>query len=359
MKTLETLTQQDLESLETKAVWRALTEANRYLAELKGLCESLPNPDILIETLSIQEAKDSSEIENIITTHDELYIGQGSVDQLSSAAKEVQNYVAAMHIGFDAVNNSGLIRLDALLSIQSELEKNDAGIRRIPGTVLRNETTKEVVYEPPQDSGEIERLLQDLLEFIHADDDIDPLLRMAIAHHQFESIHPFYDGNGRTGRILAILMLIREGLLKIPVLYLSRYITTHKSEYYRLLQAVREDDEWEEWCLYMIKGVSLAARSGIQLIGEFRDLMMQYKHEFRRKLPKIYHQGLLNNLFRWPYTKIEYVERELKVSRPTATRYLDKLAEAGFVRKKKFGRCNFYINEPLFRLLSSITLPSG
>lgn len=357
MKPLATLPLDNPESLETKAIWRALNEANRHLAELKGLCESLPNPGILIETLSIQEAKDSSEIENIITTHDELYIGRGSVEQLSAAAKEVQNYVAAMKIGFDAVQESSLIRLDTVLSIQSELEKNDAGIRQIPGTVLRNETTEEIVYEPPQESEKIEGLLQNLLEFIHADDDLDPLLRMAIAHHQFESIHPFYDGNGRTGRILAILMLIREGLLQIPVLYLSRYITTHKAEYYRLLQAVREDDAWEDWCLYMVKGVSLAAQSGVHLIRNLRGLMLQYKHDFRKKLPKIYHQGLLNNLFRWPYTKIEYVERELEVSRPTATKYLDQLAVEGFVRKEKIGRSNFYINEPLFRLLTTITLP--
>ncbi len=185
-------------SLEVKAVWQSLTEAHRYLAELKGLCESLPNRAILVDTLAIQEAKDSSEIENIITTHDELY----AYDQSSSAspaAKEVQNYIAALKVGFTDVMNSGLIRMSTILSVQEEVEQNNAGFRKVPGTVLKNQTTGVMVYEPPQDAELIAKLMTDLVDFIHADDDLDPLLRMAIAHHQFESIHPFYDGNGRTG----------------------------------------------------------------------------------------------------------------------------------------------------------------
>lgn len=342
-------------SLEIKAVWQNLAEAHRQLAELKGLCESLPNSAILLDTLSIQEAKDSSEIENIITTHDELY----AYDQSSSAspaAKEVQNYIAALRVGFQDVVDSGLTRMSTILRVQEEVEQNNAGFRKVPGTVLKNQATGATVYEPPQDAVLIEKLMTDLVEFIHADDDLDPLLRMAIAHHQFESIHPFYDGNGRTGRILNLLILQREGLLDLPVLYLSRYITSTKSQYYQLLQSTRETRDWVDWCVYIVKGVAITARSEIRLVKKLRALMQATKHRLRDELPKIYSQELLNNLFRYPYTKIEFVENDLGVSRITAAKHLDTLAKSGFVEKKKIGRTNFYINRPLFELLTRITL---
>ncbi len=355
MSSLDPLPLQDPSSFDTREVWTALTEAHRHLAELKGLCESLPNQAILLDTLAIQEAKDSSEIENIITTHDEVFASQED-SAVSPAAKEVRHYVAALRVGFDAVRASGLIRLETLLAVQSELERNRAGLRQVPGTVLRNEATGRVIYQPPQDAAEVASLMGNLIDFIHADDGVDPLLRMAIAHHQFESIHPFYDGNGRTGRILNLLILQREGLLELPVLYLSRYITTTKPDYYRLLQSVREENRWAEWCLYLLKGVALTSRSAIGLVKALRDLMLQTKHDLRTKLPKIYSQDLLNNLFRHPYTKIEFVEKELGVSRVTASKYLDRLTAEGFVRKKKLGKTNFYINEALFRLLSEVRL---
>ncbi len=342
-------------SLEVKAVWQSLAEAHRYLAELKGLCESLPNRAILLDTLAIQEAKDSSEIENIITTHDELY----AYDQSSSAspaAKEVQNYIAALKVGFTDVVNSGLIRMSTILSVQEQVEQNNAGFRKVPGTVLKNQTTGATVYEPPQDAVLIARLMTELVDFIHADDDLDPLLRMAIAHHQFESIHPFYDGNGRTGRILNLLMLQREDLLDLPVLYLSRYITSTKSQYYQLLQSTRETGDWVGWCVYIVKGVAITARSEIRLIKNLRELMQATKHRLRGELPRIYSQELLNNLFRYPYTKIEFVEKDLGVSRITAAKHLDALVANGFVEKKKIGRTNFYINRPLFDLLTQINL---
>jgi len=360
MATLAPLPLENSSVFETPAVWRALAEAHRRLAELKGLCESLPNPPMLVDTLSIQEAKDSSEIENIITTHDELFSAEGIEERgISPAAKEVRDYVAALRTGHEAVRESGLIRLQTVLDVQAELEGARAGLRRLPGTVLRNETTGETIYEPPQSAAEVEDLMDNLIQFIHGEDELDPLLRMAVAHHQFESIHPFYDGNGRTGRILNLLILIREGLLDLPVLYLSRYITTHKPDYYRLLQVVREEDRWDEWAVYLLRGVALTARSEIDLIRRLRDLMLRYKHEIRERLPKIYRQELLNNLFRFPYTKIEFVERELQVSRVTASKYLDRLAGEGFVRKVKKGRSNFYINEPLFDLLTHIQLPDS
>lgn len=355
MSTLPPLPLTNPAVLETREVWVALTEAHRHLAELKGLCESLPNQGILLDTLGIQEAKDSSEIENIITTHDELYAYQDDAGA-TAAAKEVRHYVAALRTGYEAVRSSGLIRLETVLAVQAELEQNRAGLRKLPGTVLKNEATGQTIYQPPQDAAEVEALMANLIDYIHADDGLDPLLRMAIVHHQFESIHPFYDGNGRTGRILNLLMLQREGLLDLPVLYLSRYITTTKPDYYRLLQTVREQDRWAEWCLYMLRGVAVTSRSAITLVKAFRDLMQKTKHDLREHLPKLYSQDLLNNLFRHPYTKIEFIERELGVSRPTASKYLEQLTAAGLVRKQKMGRTNFYINDPLYSLLSGVTL---
>lgn len=355
MTKLSPLPLADLASLDTREVWAALTEAHRHLAELKGLCESLPNQGILFDTLGIQEAKDSSEIENIITTHDELFATQPDA-VTSPAAKEVRHYVSALRVGCEAVRDSRLIRLETVLAVQAELEQNRAGLRKLPGTVLKNAATGKVIYEPPQDAAVVVSLMGNLIDFIHADDGLDPLLRMAIAHHQFESIHPFYDGNGHTGRILNLLILQREGLLDLPVLYLSRYITTTKADYYRLLQTARDEGRWAEWCLYLLRGVAVTSRSAIALVKAFRDLMLKTKRDLRERLPKLYSQGLLNNHFRYPYTKIEFVERELGVSRITAAKYLDLLAREGFVRKQKLGKTNFYINEPLFALLSKVTL---
>lgn len=355
MSSLPPLPLKDLSCLDQRAVWVALTEAHRQVAELKGLCESLPNQGILLDTLAIQEAKDSSEIENIITTHDELF-ASSEESATTPAAKEVRDYVSALRVGFSAVRSEGLIRLETLLAVQGELEQNRAGLRTLPGTVLKNEATGQVIYEPPQDATEVAELMANLIDFIHADDGLDPLLRMAIAHHQFESIHPFYDGNGRTGRILNLLILQREGLLGLPVLYLSRYITSTKPEYYRLLQTVRNEERWAEWCLYLLRGVALTGRSAILLIKQLRDLMQVTQQGIREQLPKIHSQDLLNNLFRHPYTKIEFVERELGVSRVTASRYLELLVKAGFLRKQKMGKTNFYINEPLFALLSQVSL---
>ena len=343
------------DSLEVKVIWHSLAEAHRFLAELKGLCESLPNRAILLDTLAIQEAKDSSEIENIITTHDELYTHEQS-NSASPAAKEVQNYIAGLRVGLQDVVASGLIRISTILRVQEQIEQNNAGFRKMPGTVLKNQFTGETVYTPPQDAVVIEKLMAALVDFIHADDGLDPLLRMVIAHHQFESIHPFYDGNGRTGRILNLLILQREGLLDLPVLYLSRYIISTKNQYYQLLQSTRETANWIDWCVYLIKGIAITAKSEIKLIKNLRELMQTTKHRLRNELPKIYSQEILNNLFRYPYTKIEFVEKDLNVSRITAAKHLDALAAKAFVEKKKIGRNNFYINRPLFELLTNISL---
>lgn len=224
------------------------------------------------------------------------------------------------------------------------------------GTAIKNERTGETVYTPPQDHGEIVRLMRNLEQFINDDAlcDLDPLIKMGEIHHQFESIYPFYDGNGRTGRIVNILYLVTRGLLDIPVLYLSRYITRNKADYYRLLQATRDNGDWQPWILYMLEGVELTARQTIWIIQHIKDIMMAYKHRLRAELPKIYSQDLLNNLFRHPYTKIESVQNDLRVSRLTAVKYLEMLTGKSFIEKHKIGRYNYYVNRPLMNVFMEI-----
>ncbi|KAB1065222.1 Fic family protein [Salibacter halophilus] len=341
--------------LETKAVLKSLPKAHAALAELKGIASTIPNQVILINTLGLQEAKDSSAIENIITTHDDLYKSELNVDAFHSLqAKEVQNYIAALKKGFELVKTKGAITNSIIIDIQSELEKNDAGFRKLPGTALKNAATGETIYTPPQDINEINRLMSNLESFINnpAVSDYDPLIKLAIIHYQFESIHPFYDGNGRTGRIINILYLILEELQTLPILYLSNYIIKHKADYYRLLQQIRDDDNWEEWLLFMILGIEKTSRETIDLINEIKKLMQEFKHRLRDNY-KFYSQDLLNNLFKHPYTKIEFVVNDLNVSRITAANYLNKLADDGLLKKSKIGTGNYYINEPLFKLLTS------
>jgi len=343
--------------LESRIVLKKTALAHRYLAELKGMAATIPNESILISTLTLQEAKDSSEIENIITTHDDLYKFTLFADFIKNpAAKEVGNYAAALQKGFVQVRESRLLTVNHILEIHKELEQNDAGIRKLPGTELKNEQTGATIYTPPQEYDEIVRLLSNLEKFINDETltDLDPLVKMAIIHYQFESIHPFYDGNGRTGRIINILYLVANGLLDIPILYLSRYIIRNKAEYYRLLQHVRDTGEWEQWILYMLTGVESTARQTIWIIRSIKEIMMEYKHRIRQELPKIYSQDLLNNLFRHPYTKIEYLQNDLRVSRITATKYLAQLTDLGLLSKSKIGRYNYYINQPLMALFRNI-----
>lgn len=344
-------------ALETPEVLRQLARSHRQLAELKGVVGTIPNESILIDTLALQEAKDSSAIENIVTTDDELFQGDASNAQYSTlAAKEVHRYAAALKLGFTRVREQRFLRLDDVLAIPATLLESRIGLRTLPGTVLRNQESGTVVYTPPQDGDEIVRLMGNFLEHFHAGDEpdaLDPLVRMAALHHQFASIHPFYDGNGRTGRILNLLHLVLHGLLDLPVLYLSRYIVRHKADYYHHLQTVRDTGAWDAWVLYILRAVEDTSRQTIAQVHGIRELMQSTKQRLRNELPRIYRQDLLNNLFRHPYTKIEFIERDLDVSRPTATRYLEQLTQAGFVRKMKLGRTNFFVNEPLFNLLSA------
>lgn len=340
--------------IETRNVLKALPSAHAALAELKGVASTIPNQNILINTLGLQEAKDSSAIENIITTHDDLYKSELNLDAFKSLqAKEVQNYIAALKRGFELISNSGLLTNKSILQIQEILEDNKAGFRKLPGTALKNAATGETIYTPPQDYEEIIDLMSNLEQYMNYPEmqDCDPLIKLAIIHFQFESIHPFYDGNGRTGRIINILYLIIEKLQSLPILYLSNYIIKHKTDYYRLLQKVRDENSWEDWILFMVRGVEVTSRETIDLIIKIKELMLDYKHRLRDNY-KFYSQDLLNNLFKHPYTKIEFIVNDLGVSRLTAANYLNKLADDKMLRKDKLGTGNYYVNEQLVELLT-------
>lgn len=342
---------------ETNAILKQLVPAHRRLAELKGVSRTIPNEQILINTLTLQEAKDSSAIENIITTHDELFKAELYIDNLTSpAAKEVQNYAHSLRTGFDLLRKDKLLTESRIIQIQEGLEQNKAGYRRVPGTEIRNQQSGETVYVPPQDPEQIKQLMRNLVDFINTDEmsDLDHLIKLAVIHHQFESIHPFYDGNGRTGRIINILYLVMNDLLELPVLYLSRYFIQNKSEYYRLLQSVRDSGDWEQWVLFNLRGIEETALQTIHLIERMRTMMADYKRRLRTDLPRLYSQDLLNNLFRHPYTKIEFIENELRVTRKTASRYLNQLVGKGYLRLIKIGRTNFYLNDPLIELFLNV-----
>ena len=344
-------------NLETPSILKATIQAHRYLAELKGAAKTIPNEDILINTLSIQEAKDSSEIEQIITTHDAVFRATIQVAAIEDqAAKEVRDYKDAIYYGFRQIKEMGLILDRDIRHINQLLTHNTAGYRKVPGTALRNSQTGAVVYMPPQHPQEILDGMNNLIQFINDPSlsDIDPLIKMAIIHHQFESIHPFYDGNGRTGRILNILYLINNELLDSPILYLSRHIVQTKTEYYRLLQQVRDTGEWEEWIVYILCGIEKTSKKTLKTVEQIKDLMMDFKHRLRSTLPKLYSQDLLNNLFFHPYTKIDYIIQALEVSRPTASKYLQQLVKHGFLREEKMGVSKFFVNYQLMDLLENV-----
>lgn len=342
--------------LETKEVLKQVNRANRKLAELKGVAQTIPNERILISSLTLQEAKDSSAVENIVTTQDDLY--RAGLDFgyqfVNPATKEVLFYREAINEGFRMVRNRNVLTLNDIKRIQQILEQNTAGFRTTPGTQLKRSTDGAVIYTPPQDGLAIENYMDNLEQFINDESlsSLDPLIKMAIIHHQFESIHPFYDGNGRTGRIINILYLVITGLLDLPILYLSRYVTRNKGEYYRLIQAIRDKNnnnakEWEAWILFMLKGVEVTAEDTILLVKKIGDLMAEYKRIIRPAFGGKYNHELLNGLFYHPYTKIGHVESNMQITRQTASKYLDKIVSLGLLQKEKLGKENYYINTRL------------
>lgn len=349
---LKSLRQLNAERFETPVILKQLNLASRRLAELKGVIASIPNQGILINTLVLQEAKDSSAIENIITTHDELFQTEARGNAGKPAVKEVARYREALNEGYLAVRKNQLLTTNAILKIHATLEPNKPGLRKIPGTTLKRHDGA-VIYTPPTPE-KLAGLLRDLEQFMNDDSllSADPLIKMALIHHQFESIHPFYDGNGRTGRIINVLYLVKQQLLDIPVLYLSRHIVRTKTDYYRLLQAVRDTDAWEDWVIYILQAVELIAQESIEMIQSIKKLLLETKRKIRDKHSNFYSQDLINILFTHPYTRVEHVAKGLDVTRVTATKYLNELTESEILIKQKIARANYYINLPLYELLS-------
>ena len=343
--------------VESKEILRQVNKANRALAELKGVATTIPNEAILINTLTLQEAKESSEVENIVTTQDDLYKAEIDVEKqlITAATKEVFRYRDALQGGFQLVKENAQLNNKIVKGIQMYLVGNQAGFRSQAGTMIKN-GQGEIVYTPPQNRDDIERAMANLEAFINrpAMSEIDPLIKMAIIHHQFESIHPFYDGNGRTGRIINVLYLVINRLLDLPILYLSRYITQNKSQYYKLIQAIRDKEEnsqeWEEWILFILKGVEQTALDTTRLVQGISALMRRYEQTLRPLFGKNYRHELLNNLFYHPYTKIELMQRDLMVQRKTAAKYLNVMVDAKVLVVVKIGRENYYINRDLMEL---------
>ena len=341
-------------------VLKALNRASRALATLRGQAGSIPNEGILIDTLALQEAKVSSEIENIVTTQDELFQADLFPDGPRSCGGQGGGTLPGRPSSWvlSGSARNGLITNNTLIELYRLLKGKSDGFRTIPGTVLKNESTGETVHVPPQDAVVIIEEMTTLERFINDDSqcNLDPLIRMALIHHRFESIHPFSDGNGRIGRILNVLYLVRSGLLDTPILYLSRHITHNKAQYYQRLQAVRATGHWQEWVIFMLNAVAETSAVTLELVDGIRIQMEAVKHRMKRELPKLYSQNLLNNLFRHPYTRIEYAQRDLNVkARQTASKHLKQLTKHGFVQKHRIGTSNYYINVNLVRLFMEVS----
>ncbi|PAF52818.1 Fic/DOC family N-terminal domain-containing protein [Helicobacter sp. 13S00477-4] len=335
----------------TPQIYQKLINASRALGNLNGFMKIIPNQNILINSLILQEAKDSSEIENIITTHTELFLTQASDEAVSQNAKEVQDYSRALKKGFELIKKDGLFLNKHILEIQQELEQNNAGFRKQSGTILKNPSTNEVKYIPPQDYNDILHLMKNLEKYINSDmDSLDPLIRMSMIHYQFESIHPFYDGNGRTGRILNILYLVYMKVLDLPILYLSAYIIQTKNIYYDLLQKVREENKWVEWIIYILEGVEKTAIETIKMIKYIDELIKETSDLIQLNAPKIYSKDLVELIFSHPYTKINFILDKIDISRQTASKYLKICQKLGILECRKIGRNHFYINTKLVEI---------
>lgn len=333
--------------LETKAVLKQAISANRMLANLRGLAAQIPNQGVLINSIVLQEARLSSEIENIVTTNDELYRADADADgKTDPHTKEVLRYRQALNHGFREMGARPL-STNLFIEIVRIIKEVDFGVRRVPGTALKN-AQGDVIYTPPIGEAIIRDKLANLEQFMHADDDLDPLVKMAVMHYQFEAIHPFEDGNGRTGRILNLLYLVERGLLDIPVLFLSRYIIANKAGYYEGLRGVTERQEWEPWVLFMLQAVESTAQQTFDQVTRIRVLMEQVREQVQQQAPGIYSKDLIEVIFQHPYTKIQFLVDSSIAKRQTASSYLQTLAGLGILRPSKQGREMYYINDALF-----------
>jgi Fic family protein len=339
--------------LETKLVLKRAVRAHRALADLRGTAARIPNQSILINGIVLQEARLSSEIENIVTTQDDLFRAAADVDgKADAASKEVLRYREALWTGFEQLRNRPLTT-NLFVELVRVIKGTDLDVRAVPGTKLANPVSGEVVYTPPEGQALLRDKLANLERFLYPDppDDLDPLVRMAVMHYQFEAIHPFTDGNGRTGRILNILWLVEQGLLDIPVLYLSRYILARRNEYYAGLRGVTETGAWEPWVLYMLDAVEQTARETCERVQRVLVLMETVRQEVQAKAPRIYSKDLVEVLFAHPYCKIQFLLEAQLAKRQTASDYLRTLADLGLLKPQKLGREVYYVNERLYEEL--------
>jgi Fic family protein len=339
--------------LESRAVLKACIEARAALAELKQAAELIPNQTMLINTIPLLEAKDSSEIENIVTTTDRLFQyahGYAGVDSADPATKEALRYRTALHRGYLSLKERPLCTATAV-EVCRTLKGADIDIRRTPGTLLINDRTGEVIYTPPDGESHLRDLLANWERFLHEQTDLDPLVRMAVGHYQFEAIHPFADGNGRTGRVINILHLIQEGLLGLPILYLSRHVIAHKADYYGLLLGVTRDAAWEPWLLFMLRAVAETSRWTTAKIGAIRKLADHTAEHVRSRLPKIYTRELVDVIFEQPYCRIGNLVDKGIAQRQAASRYLHELADLGVLREMPFGKEKLFTHPRLLQVL--------
>ena len=339
--------------IETVDVLKKTIAASRALAELKGAIINLPNPTLFIDTINLQEAQASSAIENIITTDDELFKASIAERQIEDyAIKEVIHYKDALWFGFTALEKKPVLNTNLFIAIMQIVKKNTSGIRNTPGTKLTNPATGQVIYTPPEGESIIRDKLRELENFIHAEDDIDPLIKLALIHYQFEAIHPFTDGNGRTGRIILLLYLKLVGLLQIPALYMSNYIINHKQDYYQGLKLVTENGDWQTWILYILDMVESTAIKGLKQITQIEKLMTEMALAIQQQLPpKIYSKELMELLFKLPYTKRAFLV-EAGIGNPkTASLYLNELEKAGFLKSEYVGKEKLYLNTELMKIL--------
>ena len=338
---------------ETKQILRKTISAGRALAQLNGTLLNLPNPTLFLDTIYLQEAKASSEVENIITTNDELYkslVADRKTEKL--ATKEVLSYKEALWLGLEELKIKPLITTNLCVKIVQCIKQNNASIRNTPGTKLSN-TEGEVIYTPPSGEQVIREKLANLEKFINEDETIDPLIKMAILHYQFEAIHPFSDGNGRTGRILLLLYLKLSGLLNTPAIYLSEYIIKNKIEYYRCLKDVTEKNEWEDYILYMLDMIEETANKGLKRLNKITLAMEETATEIKKMLPKVYSKDLIEILFRLPYTKRQHLIEENIGNLKTVGNYLKALEENGFLKSEKVGKEKLYLNQKLLEILEN------
>ncbi len=335
--------------IENTTILKKIITASRALSELKGALTNLPNPILFIDTINLQEARASSAIENIVTTQDELFKASiADKKNENPATKEVIHYKDALWFGVEQIKNRPIFTTNLFIEIMQIIKENKSGIRNAPGTQLKNPTTNKVVYTPPEGENIIREKLKNLEDFIHSEDDLDPLVKMAIIHYQFEAIHPFFDGNGRTGRIILLLYLKFAKLLDLPALYLSNYIIEHKDEYYIKLRKVTEEGNWEDWILYMLDMVEKTASKSRQQIAEIEKLMNKMGEEIQEKLPRIYSKDLMEQLFKLPYTKRNHLVKTGLGNLKTVGNYLKELENNGYLKSEQVGKEKLYLN---FRLL--------